>query len=498
MDLRIERSVYPPVEDRQVRRMKIGRGKGLLGSLDEARTRLRVPIPATLAVAALLAGAFGPAAFAPTPTAAPTLAPVAAPVPALTDAELALRTAALATAVRAEAVPTMAPPPADGTTAAPHRADAAVEALVTSGVIPAKGTLAQSLRASGIRPGTVQRIAREMESVLDFRAARAGDRYNLTRSPNGGLKEFTYTTASGKRYRITSDGQRFVAETRGNDILRRTARAAGLIKTTLYDAIQSLGESRQLATDFSEIFQWDVDFAHGIQRGDEFSILYERLYRVRADGRETFIGPGRILAARYKGAEGDLSALYFETEQGRGAYYRPDGSPMERAFLAAPLRYERVSSTFTYNRLHPILDIVRPHLGVDYAAAEGTPLWSVAEGTVAFKGWGGGFGNLIKIEHAKGYVSFYSHLSRYADNLKVGDRVRQKQVIGYVGSSGLATGPHVCFRIQKDGEYVNPATLRAGVIGFGSVAKRDDFRTARETLMADLGTRPLVPVDEAL
>jgi murein DD-endopeptidase MepM/ murein hydrolase activator NlpD len=473
--------------------MKRARGTDLLGKLDGARARLGVPLPATLAVAVLLVGAFGPAALLPArhPSQAQT------PPPALTDAELALRTATPGPAIvdQTPAAPVASVAPAR---AAAHRLDAASEALVTSGVIPPKGTLAQSLGASGIRPGMVQRIEREMESVLDFRAARAGDRYSLTRAPNGSLKEFSYTTARGLSYRITSDGQRFVAETRGNNVVRRTARAAGLIKTTLYDAIQSLGESRQLATDFSEIFEWDVDFAHGVQRGDEFQILYERLYRVRADGRETFAGPGRILAARYKGAVGDLTALYFETEQGRGAYYRPDGSPMERAFLAAPLKYERVSSTFTYSRLHPILDIARPHPGIDYAAAEGTPLWSIAEGTVAFKGWGGGFGNLLKIEHANGYVSFYSHLSRYAASLKVGDRVRQKQVIGYVGSSGLATGPHVCFRIQKNGAYVNPATLRAGAIGPSSVAKRVDFRSTKETLLADLGTRPLVAVDEAL
>ena len=482
--------------------MKSRREMGLFSRLDKVRTRLGVPLPATLAVAVVLAGMFGPSALSPLLSSvfsSSQQTSVAGPVsaPSLTDADLALRASAPGPAAVDLAAVAPASPPAAVSPISP-RLDAPVQALVTSGVIPPKGTLAQSLQSSGIRPGTVQRIAQEMESVLDFRAARAGDRYSLTRKPNGSLKEFSYTTVSGKSYRIISDGQRFVAETRGNDLVRRTARAAGLIRTTLYEAVQSLGESRQLATDFAEIFQWDVDFAHGVQRGDEFQILYERLYRVRADGRETFVGPGRILAARYKGAEGDLSALYFETEQGRGAYFRPNGSPMERAFLAAPLKYERVSSAFSYERLHPILDILRPHLGIDYVAAEGTPLWSIADGIVVHRGWGGGFGNLVKIEHANGYVSFYSHLSRFAKGLEVGDRVRQKQVIGYVGSTGLATGPHVCFRVQKDGQFVNPARLRSGAISLASVGKREDFRTASETLLADLGSRPLVPVDEAL
>jgi murein DD-endopeptidase MepM/ murein hydrolase activator NlpD len=476
--------------------MKSGRGTGLLGRLEGKRARLGVPLPATLAVALLLGGAFGPSAFEPR-AASQRRDATPIPTPAPTDAELAMRMASLEPA--RTAISTPAPAASVAATPSPSPSlNAATEALVTSGVIPPRGTLAQSLRSSGIRPATVQQIAREMQSVLDFRAARAGDRYSLTQSPAGALKEFSYTTARGKSYRITSDGNRFVAETRGNDIIRRTARAAGVITSTLYDAVQSLGESRQLASDFAEIFQWDVDFARGIQRGDEFQILYERRYRVRSDGRETFIGPGRILAARFKGGEGDLTALYFETEEGRGGYYRPDGSPMERSFLAAPVKYDRVSSTFTYERPHPILEVVRPHLGIDYAAAEGTPLWSVADGTVVFKGWGGGFGNLLKVEHVGGYVSFYSHLSRFAKSLKVGDRVRQKQVIGFVGSTGLATGPHVCFRIQKDGEFVNPMKLRAGVVGLGSVAKRGDFRTAKETLLSDLSTRPFVPVDEAL
>lgn len=458
---------------------------GLRGRLEDVRAALRVPMPATLAVAVLMVGAFGPGMVPDLHEAAhvPPAAAVAAPSRAPTDAELASRASALHST---EAAPAARP------------LDAASEALVTSGVIPARGTLAQSLRSAGVGPAMVQQVAREMQAVLDFRAARAGDRYTLRRGPAGELLEFHYTTTSGKSYRIVAEGAHFVAETRGQDVVRRTARVAGVIRTTLYDALQELGEARQLGSDFAEIFQWDVDFARGIQRGDEFQILYERLYRVRADGRESFLRPGRILAARYKGAEGDLTALYFETEEGRGAYYRPDGSPMERAFLAAPLKYERVTSSFSAGRVHPILDVVRPHLGIDYAASYGTPLWSVADGVVVHKGWGGGFGNLIKIEHANGYVSFYSHLSDFARGLKVGDRVRQKQVIGYVGSSGLATGPHVCFRVQKDGRFVNPARLRTQSLEAVSVAQRGDFRTAKETLLSDLTARPMVPVDEAL
>lgn len=460
-------------------------GRGFLGGLEYVRARWGVPLPATFAVASILAGALGPFALF-------DLAP--APVAALGDAESA--PAALGDAPAVQPVP--AAPVAWVGPAVSGGWDTAKAALVTSGVIPRGGTLAGALQAQGVGASMVHRITQELRSLVDFRAVRPGERYRLTVAPDGTLREFQYFTAKGDSYRLSAEGDRFVAEERQQDLVRRTARVAGIIRSSLYEAIVALGESGQLASDFAEIFQYDVDFAHGIRRGDEFQMLYERVYRVSPHGRETYVKPGRVLAARYRGAAGDYTALWFETEPGHGGYFRPDGSPMQRQYLAAPLKYERVTSNFSHSRLHPILDIRRPHLGVDYAAPEGTPLWSVADGKVVFKGWGGGFGHLVKVEHANGYVSFYSHLSRFAKGLKVGDRVRQKQVVGYVGSTGLATGPHVCFRIQRNGKYVNPATLRASSLSLESVASRGDFAVAKETLLADLGTRSMVPVDEAL
>jgi murein DD-endopeptidase MepM/ murein hydrolase activator NlpD len=169
------------------------------------------------------------------------------------------------------------------------------------------------------------------------------------------------------------------------------------------------------------------------------------------------VRPGRILAARFQNQEGDYTAVYFETPDGRGGYYRPDGSSVEGQFLMAPLRHARITSSYSSARRHPILKITRPHRGIDYAASIGTPVMSVADGVVVQRSWTGGNGNLVQIRHANGYVSSYAHLSRYADGLRVGDRVEQKQVIGFVGQTGLATGPHVCFRIQKNGKYVDPS-----------------------------------------
>jgi murein DD-endopeptidase MepM/ murein hydrolase activator NlpD len=216
-----------------------------------------------------------------------------------------------------------------------------------------------------------------------------------------------------------------------------------------------------LANAFTALFAWDVDFSRDVKPGDQFKILYERFYRTDDEGQEVYVRPGRILVAIYKGARGSHTALHYETADGHGGYYRADGTSIEREFLLSPLEYGRVTSKFTMARKHPILKITRPHQGIDYAAPEGTPIWAVADGTVISKGMTNGFGRTVKVRHANGYISYYTHMSRYRTGLHVGQRVTQKELVGYVGHSGLATGPHVCFRIAKDGHYVDPKKLRS-------------------------------------
>jgi murein DD-endopeptidase MepM/ murein hydrolase activator NlpD len=262
--------------------------------------------------------------------------------------------------------------------------------------------------------------------------------------------------------------------------------------------VKALGESPQLASDFADIFAWDIDFTRSVRPGDGFRILYERLYFVDENGHESYLRPGRILAANYDGAAGSHSAVYFENQPGQGGYYHPDGSSVQRQFLQAPLRYARISSRYSAARHHPILRITRPHQGIDYAAPSGTPIWSVADGRVIYKGYAGGFGNLVKIRHSRGYVSYYGHLSRFGAGLKVGQRVRQKQVIGYVGSTGLSTGPHVCFRIAQDGRYFDPAKLHTPAGDPVLAQRRPEFLASRDELLARLDTGTLVATDEAL
>lgn len=424
------------------------------------------------------------------PPASPSAPPMPSTLPGVPDY------AALVTPPSA-LVPLFEPEPEPAAVAAIAPRPRAAAGARVIGVILPKGSLGRSLAAAGVSAGVIHEVTRQLASVFDPRRAHAGDAFVLRLDATGALRDFSYTTVRHERYEVAHEGGRLVVRS-DDGLVRRTARIAGVVSTSLGAAIEDLGERDELARDFSDIFAYDVDLARGVRRGDEFTILYERLFRADASGKERYLRPGRIFAASYRGKSGTNTAVYFEPEPGRGGYFRPDGSPMKRSFLVAPLRYVKVTSDYTRSRFHPILRYSRPHEGIDYAAPAGTPLWAVGDGKVIFAGRLGGFGNLIKVEHAGGYISYYSHLSRFAQNLRVGQRVRQKQVIGFVGSTGLATGPHVCFRMQKDGKYVNPLRLNGRGFETASVGRAPGFKQRRDVLVSELRAQRLVGVEEAL
>lgn len=366
--------------------------------------------------------------------------------------------------------------------------------------IEAGDTLLGALARHGVGASTVALIVRELKPHFDFRRARPGHRYRLERAEDGSLVSFRYDVSAHERYELVQQGDGYEARGARRGVVRQQARLAGVVSTTLHDAIEDLGERPELAARFASIFAWDVDFAKGTRPGDEFHLLYERNYVARegATGGLRYVGPGRILAARYKSAGQTHEAIYYETAPGAGSYYRPNGQSVQQAFLAAPVKYTRITSSFTQARFHPILRRTRPHPGIDYAAPAGTPVWAVASGRVTHVGWMGGYGRLVKIRHADGYESYYAHLSSFGKGLQVGQAVAQKQVIGYVGSSGLSTGPHVCFRITKDGRFVNPASTRIPSGDRIAGRQRQDFETVRDARLAQLGPTTLVAVDEAM
>ncbi len=370
--------------------------------------------------------------------------------------------------------------------------------VVTRGKIARGESLGAALRRQGISASTVHLIATEMRKVFDFRHSRPGDRYRLGQDADGRVLDFRYAQSEEESFYLAWEGTRYVVRKESAELRPLIAKIAGVVDSSFYGAILSLGEQSALASEFARILAWDIDFSRQVHPGDEFQILYERLYRTNDDGEDVYVRPGRILAGRYTGKNGDHTVVYFEDDSGDGAYFRPDGSSVERAFLAAPLEFSRISSRFTRARRHPILKVTRPHRGIDYAAPHGTPVWAVADGVVEYRARAGASGNLIRIRHQGGLTSHYAHLQSFAKGLQVGDRVTQKQVIGYVGSTGLSTGPHVCFRVKQDGTYVDPMKISGPAGDPVAAAALPLFRSVRDQLLADLGDGPFAMADEAL
>jgi murein DD-endopeptidase MepM/ murein hydrolase activator NlpD len=230
---------------------------------------------------------------------------------------------------------------------------------------------------------------------------------------------------------------------------------AGRIRTSFFeDAIQA-GLNSQLVLNLADIFGWDIDFFVDVREGDSFRVLLEDNYK---EGK--FVYTKRILAAEFVNQGCTYQVFYFKNNNGIEGYYDSAGRSVRKQFLKSPLRYSRISSSFTTRRLHPILKIYRPHYGIDYAAPPGTPIEAVCDGKVIFAGWKGGYGNCITIQHSATYASNYGHLSHFAQGVKAGAKVKQGEIIGFVGSTGLATGPHLDFRIAENGAFINPFNLK--------------------------------------
>jgi murein DD-endopeptidase MepM/ murein hydrolase activator NlpD len=321
---------------------------------------------------------------------------------------------------------------------------------VVRGTIERHSTLAATLEEH-LSPGSVHTLVAAARPVYDLARVSADHAFGLALGPNGALEAFTYVIDELQTLRVSRETDRLEAELIRRQHQIEVAGLSGAIQSSLFLAVTELGEEDQLALDLADIFAWDVDFNTEIQPGDSFRVAVEKL---SADGR--FFRYGRILAAEFVRGDRVLQAIRFDTEKGTG-YYAPDGTPLRKAFLRSPLRFARISSGFSRRRLHPILKKVRPHLGVDYAAPTGTPVHAAANGTVVTAGWLGGYGKTVEIRHANGFQTLYGHLSRIG--VRRGEHVTQGSKIGAVGQTGLATGPHLDYRMRRNGVFVNPLTL---------------------------------------
>jgi murein DD-endopeptidase MepM/ murein hydrolase activator NlpD len=321
---------------------------------------------------------------------------------------------------------------------------------VLEGRITRNATLETVLRDTLSREA-IHRLVESARPVYDLARLSVGRPFVVRTRPDGLLTSFSYAIDDLRTLKVRRQGEALQAQLETRSYESRVETAQGVITSSLFGAVAAAGEEDQLAVDLAAIFEWDVDFNTELQRGDSFRVAVQKLY---LDGR--FSGYGGIVAAELARGERTLRAVRFEGPQGL-EYFHPDGLPVKKPFLRSPLKFSRISSRFTHARLHPILKTVRPHLGVDFAAPMGTPVRAAANGVVVAAGWSGGYGNLVRIRHARGLESLYGHLSRMS--VKRGARVVQGDLIGAVGSTGLSTAPHLDYRITQHGAFVNPLKL---------------------------------------
>jgi murein DD-endopeptidase MepM/ murein hydrolase activator NlpD len=340
-----------------------------------------------------------------------------------------------------------------------------------------------ALLAHGIPRDVAARIVQAFRSHLDFRRLKPGEALEFHHDVSGTVTRVVYRQSPVDIVEAWRDGEAWTASRRDVPVDHRVVLVAGTLRESLFESMEALGEQAQLVLDFAEIFAWDFDFASDSKPGDRFRMLVEKVYT-----GEQFVKYGRVLAAEYQSEGKTHIGIYFRDKEG-GGYYTPAGESLRRAFLKSPLEFTRISSRYSYGRRHPILGGVRPHLAVDYAAPHGTPVWAVADGTVEFAGWKGGNGNTVILRHRANFKTMYNHLSRFGKGIRAGAKVTQRQPIGYVGSTGLSTGPHLDYRVIKDGRFVNP--LKETFLPGKPISptSRPAFNDARDSLLGQLRPR---------
>ena len=337
--------------------------------------------------------------------------------------------------------------------AAAAPAPAAPQREILSGTFAAGETVSH-LFSPYLSPQEILLLAERCREVFPVSQLRAGHPYQLFLT-GGGFEKFVYEIDAEEQLVVSRGSGDFSAGRVPIPYQVEEIVTGAVIQSSLFNAVAEVGESPELAIAVAEIFAWDIDFIRDIREGDSFTVLVPKRYR-----EGNFAGYGKILAAEFRN-RGDIYRAYlFEDEMGRPAYFDEEGKSLRKAFLKAPLAFSRISSGFTQNRLHPVLKVYRPHPAIAYAAPTGTPIHSVGDGVVTQKGFNNHNGNCVRVRHLGCYETLYNHMSRFAPGIRVGSRVSQGQVIGYVGATGLATGPHLDFRMYRNGSPINPLTIK--------------------------------------
>jgi len=332
----------------------------------------------------------------------------------------------------------------------------------------------------------------ELRSLPDVRKSldiiRPGDVIQLTHL-GGELKSLTRQINETATLSVTRAEEGFSASIIENPLEIQERLLTGTVASSLYLAVNEAGGTDRLAVSLADVFKYDIDFVNSVQPGDRFIVTHQQQWQ---DGE--FVRDGDILAAEFVNGGRTYRAVRYVMPDGRADYYTPDGRPVRKAFLRYPVDYGRISSGYSRARRHPILNRVRAHRGIDFAAPAGTPIKAAGSGRVRSRGVKGGYGNVVVLAHSNGITTLYAHLSRYARGLVVGDRVAQGEVIGYVGRTGLATAPHVHYEYRVNGVHKNPAKVTIAKADPIPAKLMDDFRLKTAPLLARLDPPVAEPV----
>lgn len=348
--------------------------------------------------------------------------------------------------------PTTAKPESQPT---PTPAESAREYKTTRVTVRKGDSLARIFNEQGLSAKTLHEILQLGKIVAPFKRLHPGQSFDFTLDQHNALRKINFKMDTTKYIEVHLDTQGYSAKLVELPVDVQYSSGTGIIESSLFLAAQKAGLSDQLTMELAGIFGWDIDFVMDIRSGDQFTYVHEEIY---VEGEK--VRNGKIISASFQNQGKTYYAIRYTDADGHTDFYTPDGHSMRKAFLRNPVPLSRISSRFNLKRKHPILNRFRAHKGVDYAAPRGTPIKATGDGKVIHRGKKGGYGNTVIVQHGQRYTTLYAHMSRYNKKLKVGSRVRQGQTLGYIGSSGLATGPHLHYEFRLDGVHRNPLTVR--------------------------------------
>lgn len=326
---------------------------------------------------------------------------------------------------------------------------------IIEGEIKRNVPLFEELVRQGLSPQKVALLTESLGIIFNPRKAKPGEKYRVHLVGEDSISRFEYLPGGLYKYVVWSTPDGYMPALEAKKCGYSLKALSTEVRTSLWEAISSEGEGAQLILKFANIFAWEIDFLTDPRPGDRFTIIYE-VYGME-DEEPIY---GEVIAAHYNLSDEDHYAFLYQDPEGRRDYYNLEGNSLRRTLLRSPLNYGRISSGYSFARFHPIYKIWRPHLGVDYAAPVGTPVVSAGDGEVSYLGWKRGFGKYVEVKHPGGIITSYGHLSRYGKGIRAGKRVRQNQIVGYVGSTGDSTGPHLDYRIRIHGRYANPLRVK--------------------------------------